>query len=71
MDRDRDFWDGCADYWVESRESLEAFFTGYILRAIGRDPCDVLAEFLAMAGMSPERVTHQVASPRRPEAGAQ
>ncbi|MGW2331548.1 hypothetical protein ACWC5C_38160 [Streptomyces sp. NPDC001700] len=24
--RDRDFRDGCGDYWVEDRESLEAFF---------------------------------------------
>ncbi|QLH20467.1 hypothetical protein [Streptomyces sp. Rer75] len=26
MARDRDFRDGCGDYWVEDRESLEAFF---------------------------------------------
>ncbi|MFD7500382.1 hypothetical protein [Streptomyces sp. NPDC059850] len=24
--RDRDFRNGCGDYWVEDRESLEAFF---------------------------------------------
>ncbi|MFE0509760.1 hypothetical protein [Streptomyces sp. NPDC058964] len=26
MSRDREFTDGCGDYWVEDRESLEAFF---------------------------------------------
>jgi len=26
MARDRDFRDGCGDYWVEDREPLEAFF---------------------------------------------